>query len=157
MHSAKVSQIERRRIEAGFSARLHEILSEDFGHEKSLEIIGGASAREAFDMGRMLSESAPGNVPSLEHFSTVMDVWKAGGALDFVDVRLDENVWSFTVVRCAYADLYQDMGLPAGLAYNVSCIRDEHLARGYSDRLRLERSKTIVQGASACEFRFVWT
>lgn len=152
-----MTQLDRRRIEAEFAAKLHEILSGDFGPEKALEIIGRASAREAFEMGRKLADSAPGNAPCLEHFSTVMDVWKAGGALDFVDVRLEKGVWSFCVVRCGYADMYVDMGLPAGLAYNVSCIRDEHLARGYSDRLRLERSKTIVQGAPACEFRFIWT
>jgi hypothetical protein len=85
-----------------------------------------------------------------------METWKAGGALDFKDVSLQENTWSFTVTRCGYAELYSRMGLPPELAYAVSCLRDEHLARGYGEHLRLERSGTIVEGRPCCEFRFIW-
>lgn len=154
---SNIPQIERRRIEAELIGKLYMTLSEELGAEKALEMIGRATSRDAFETGRAFAAKAPGGEPSLEHFATMMDVWRAGGVLDFDNVRLEDGVWSFNMTRCGYAQMYREMGLPPELAYNVSCVRDAHLARGYSEHLRLERSSTIVEGAPVCDFRFIWT
>jgi hypothetical protein len=152
-----ITQMERRRIEAEQALRMYEALTDEFGKNKALEIIGRVSAAAAFEHGRELAAKAPEGEPSLKHFATIMDVWRAGEALDFKDERLSGDEWSFVVTRCGYVDLYREMGLPGELAYKISCIRDEHLARGYSQRLRLERPGVVALGASSCSFRFIWT
>ncbi|MCP4899587.1 MAG: L-2-amino-thiazoline-4-carboxylic acid hydrolase, partial [bacterium] len=35
-----------------------------------------------------------------------------------------------------------------------SCCRDEPHARGFNPRLRLERTKTLMEGADHCDFRY---
>lgn len=150
-------QIDRRRIEAQMALRMYHALAKELGAPKALEIIGSVASSDAREQGHAFAAKAPDNKPRLAHFATVMDLWRAGGALDFKDVRLTDDQWSFTVTRCGYAEMYRDMGLPTELAYNLSCIRDGHLAAGYSRRLRLDRPQTIVQGHTACVFRFTWT
>jgi hypothetical protein len=149
-------QIDRRRIEAEMALRMYHSLAREVGAPKALEIIGSVASSDAFEQGRALAAKAPENKPCLAHFATVMDLWRAGGALEFKDVRLADDQWSFTVTRCGYAEMYRDMGLPSDLAYNLSCIRDGHLAAGYSDRLTLDRPQTIVRGHTVCNFIFTW-
>jgi hypothetical protein len=151
-----VSQIDRRRIEAEMALRIYAELMPVMGEDRAMEIIKAAACADAREQGARLAKGACGE-PGLAHFATVMDVWRAGGALEFADVRLTDTVWSFTVTRCAYAEIYRDMGLPKKLAQVLSCARDAHLAAGYSPRLKLTRPETIVGGYPACGFTFTWT
>jgi len=151
-----MTQLERRRIEAEILVQVYETLTDRLGTDQALAVITETTERAARQAGAAFAASAPDG-PSLEHFATVIDVWRAGGALDFEDERLERGQWSFAVTRCSYADLYiHDMGLAPDLAFALSCARDAAFAAGYHPRLRLERSPTIAQGSSACLFRFVW-
>ena len=85
-----------------------------------------------------------------------MDCWRNGGALTTEDVRLEANRLSFAVTRCAYLEKYRSLGLPEELAGLISCCRDEPFAQGYSQRLALDRPRTLAQGAPACLFTFTW-
>ena len=58
------------------------------------------------------------------------------------------------MTRCGYADFYKELGLPE-LGYLFSCNRDFAMAEGFSRDIRLERTQTIMEGASHCDFRFV--
>jgi len=151
-----VRQIDRRRIEAEMALGIYTELVPVVGEDRAVEIIEAAACADAREQGARLAEGASGE-PSLAHFATVMDVWRSGGALDFADVRLTDTVWSFTVTRCDYAEIYREMGLPKKLANALSCARDAHLAAGYSPRLALTRPETIVGGFPACGFTFTWT
>ena len=45
------------------------------------------------------------------------------------------------------------MGLGA-IGHLLSCNRDGAFCTGYDDRIRLERTQTIMEGASHCDFRY---
>ena len=60
----------------------------------------------------------------------------------------------FNVSRCKYAEVYekddmQDLGLC------LSCNRDFPFTKGFNPDFKLIRSKTIMEGADVCDFRFV--
>jgi len=149
-------QLQRRRIEAEILAEAYAELCMDMPAHKALGIIERTCARAARGAGQSFAASAPEG-PSLRHFSGVVDIWRTGGALDIVHERLDGAAFSLTVTRCGYAALYlDDMDLAPELAFALSCIRDAAFAEGYSPKLRLVRSPTIIQGAPACEFRYEW-
>lgn len=151
-----MTQLERRRIEAEILAQVYETLKARMDLAQALAIIAETTERAARRAGADFAASAPDG-PGLEHFATVVDIWRAGGALDIDNVRMEDGVWSFNVTRCAYADLYiNDMGLAPELAYALSCGRDAAFAAGYFPGLRLERSPTIAQGSPSCLFRFAW-
>ncbi|GAB4270392.1 MAG: L-2-amino-thiazoline-4-carboxylic acid hydrolase [Deferrisomatales bacterium] len=155
MDPSEVPLLTRRRIEAAALAQVYRVLSDGLGEDAALEIIGRAVAADAREAGRRFAQAArPG--PSLEHFATVLDRWRAGGALTIEGVRCGGGLLEFRVTRCAYVEAYRAMGLPPALAYPLSCGRDAAFASGYRVGLTLERSPTLAEGSSACRFRFRW-
>jgi len=151
-----ITQFQRRRIEAEILADVHAVLRETMPGPEAVATIARATARAARRAGAAFAAAAPGG-PSLEHFFGVVALWRAGGALDVQDVALEGRTLRLTVTRCAYADLYlKDMGLSPELAQALSCSRDEAFAQGYSPRLRMERPRTLAQGAPHCSFLYRW-
>lgn len=151
-----ITQFQRRRIEAEILAEVHAVLCEDMPGPEAVAVIARATARAAHAAGAAFAAAAPGG-PTLEHFAGVVALWRAGGALDVEDVALEGRALRLSVTRCAYADLYiREMGLAPELARALSCSRDEAFARGYSPRLRMERPRTIAQGAPRCDFLYRW-
>ncbi len=144
----------RRRIEAEILARVYASLARRLGEEAAQEVIGEAVEAAAEASGRDFAAQAPEG-PGLAHFATVLDRWTEGGALELRDVRLAGDTLEFDVTRCAYAELYRSLGLPAALGYALSCRRDAAFARGYLPGLALDRSPTLAEGAPACRFRLV--
>jgi hypothetical protein len=64
-----------------------------------------------------------------------------------------EETWRFNVVRCRYAEMYRDLGM-ADLGATLSCNRDAALIEGFSETIQFERSQTLMQGASCCDFSY---
>ena len=155
MSETTIPLLEQRRIEAGMLAQVYDTLCADQGPDAALRIIRATLERAAEAAGQAFAAKAQGG-PCLKHFATVLDLWRGTGALDIEDVRLEGNELTFRVVGCRYAEAYRDMGLPEELVRTLSCVRDEPFARGYSDRLRLDRPETIAAGHPACGFRFIW-
>ena len=145
-----------RKAQAGLVARIRDGLEREVGSVRALDILREAVENDARDAGAAFARLAPAG-PSLEHFATVLDRWREGGALSIADVALKKDSLAFTVTDCAYARAYMDMGLDPGLGFTLSCARDEPFARGYSPKLSMRRTQTIMQGAPSCLFTFAWT
>ena len=144
-----------RTAQAGLVARIREALEREIGPERALAVLTEAVEEDARAAGDAFAAQAPA-APCLEHFATVLERWRAGGALTIEDVSLDGKTLSFAVTDCAYARSYADTGLDPDLGYALSCARDEPFARGYSPRLSMRRTQTIMQGSPRCLFTFTW-
>lgn len=142
-------------LEAGVLRRVYDEAVRMHGAETALDLIRRVQERSAFEAGRAFAAAAPGE-PCLEHFLKVLDVWQEGDAIHIEDLACEGGAATFRVTRCRYAERYREAGMPEPLLPLLSCARDEPFARGYSERLRLERPETIAGNAPACLFRFVW-
>ncbi len=60
---------------------------------------------------------------------------------------------SFNVTRCRYAEMYRALGLDE-LGGSLSCCRDFALVEGFNPEIELERTQTLMEGATHCDFRF---
>ncbi len=147
--------LERRGIEAAMLAQTYAVLVARLGRDEALAVIEDIVREAAFAAGKAFAAKAPQG-PSLEHFAAVAELWQAGGALVIENVARRDNVLSFAVTRCRYAETYREMGLPEELATRISCLRDGAFVAGYSDKLRLDRPGTIASGAVSCPFTFTW-
>lgn len=145
-----------RKAQAGLAARIRDGLEREVGPVRALAILREAIESDARDAGAAFARLAPAG-PCLEHFATVLDRWREGGALSIADAALEKNTLAFTVTGCAYARAYMDMGLDPELGFTLSCTRDEPFARGYSPKLSMRRTQTIMQGAPSCLFTFTWS
>lgn len=144
-----------RTAQAGLVARIRDALEKEIGPERTIAVLTEAVEEDARAAGEAFAAQAPAS-PCLEHFATVLERWRAGGALTIEDVNLKDGTLSFAVTDCAYARNYAEMNLDPQLGYALSCARDEPFAQGYSPRLSMRRTQTIMQGAPRCLFTFTW-
>ena len=145
-----VTHLERRKIEAGVLIPMLQAFQRAFGKERANEI-----AREVIrDLARQDgSRWAAQFGQDLEALRKVAGVWSAGGGLELQPLPAAEGKLEFNVTRCRYAEFYQELGLPE-LGALFHCSRDFEMAEGFGGGITLERTQTIMQGASHCDFRF---
>jgi hypothetical protein len=147
----EISRIEKRAIEASAVAPIIQAVAKRIGKEKALAILQEVNEKEAFQRGESIRNKL-GNtgIPEL-----VEDVatWGIGGVLEMEVLEQTSVTYHFNITRCPYFEKYHELGLTEyGVA--LSCCRDEPFARGFHPQLKLERSKTIMEGADYCDFRY---
>ena len=153
-HPEGLSMLEKRRIEAEILKEVYETLKESHGEEVAKKTIAESVRRSAIEQARQFAAAAPGGT-SLKAFQDVMPLWTKGGALEIEVKEQTDTTFTFNVVRCRYAETYKAMGL-GEIGHLLSCNRDGAFREGYDPRLKLERSQTIMQGASHCDFKYTY-
>ncbi|UPY38049.1 L-2-amino-thiazoline-4-carboxylic acid hydrolase [Sediminicoccus sp. KRV36] len=146
-----LSILEQRRIEAAFAKGIFEEMAATLGEEQATAILTRAIVKLARQAGATIAAEAP--APSIQHFADAMERWKLDDALRIEVLRQDETHFDFNVTRCRYAESYREMGL-AKLGAVLSCNRDGAFCEGYDPKLKLERTQTIMGGATHCNFRY---
>ena len=96
---------------------------------------------------------AEGSEPSLPGFRALLPQWQAGGALEMEMLEETPQNVNFNVTRCRYAEMYKEMGL-GHIGHLLSCNRDGTFCEGYDPSIQFERTQTIMNGASHCDFRY---
>lgn len=145
-----VTHLERRKIEAGVLIPMLQAFQRAIGKDRANEI-----AREVIrslarqDGGRWAAQFGH----DLDAMRKVAELWSAGGALELEPLPAAEGRLEFNVTRCRYAEFYQELGLPE-LGALFHCSRDFAMAEGFGGHIALERTQTLMQGASHCDFRF---
>ena len=151
-HPEGLSMLEKRRIEAEILKEVYETLKASHGEEVARKTIAASVRRSAIEQAKAFAATAPGG-PSLKAFQDVMPLWTKGGALEIEVKERTDTSFAFNVVKCRYAETYKAMGL-GEIGHLLSCNRDGAFCEGYDPRLKLERTQTIMQGASHCNFRY---
>jgi hypothetical protein len=151
-HPEGLSMLEKRQIEAEILKEVYETLKESHGEEVARTTIAESVRRSAIEQARAFAAAAPGG-PSLKAFQDVMPLWTKGGALEIEVKEQTDTTFTFNVVRCRYAETYKAMGL-GEIGHLLSCNRDGAFCEGYDPKLKLERTQTIMQGASYCDFKY---
>lgn len=147
--------LEQRRIEANIIKPIFEEMSQQLGAEKAKEILGSAIVKNAIAQGKAYAEASDGRTDLLA-FHALLPQWKANGALETEILEETPTSVSYNVTRCRYAEMYKQMGLQE-IGHLLSCGRDGTFCTGFDERIALERTQTIMQGASHCDFRYTWT
>lgn len=143
----------RRRIEAEFAKGVYEEMKAELGADAAKRILTNAIVKLARSTAASFAAQAPAGKPSLDHFRAIQSLWTAEDALRTEVLKSTETEFHFNVVRCRYSEMYRDMGL-AELGAVLSCNRDGAFCEGYDPKLKLERTQTLMGGASHCDFRY---
>lgn len=153
-HPDGLSMLEKRTIEAEILKEVYETLKASHGEAVAKKTIEESVRRSAIEQARQFAAAAPGGT-SLKAFQDVMPLWTKGGALEIEVKEQTDASFAFNVVRCRYAETYKAMGL-GEIGHLLSCNRDGAFCEGYDPKLKLERTQTIMQGASHCNFRYTY-
>lgn len=147
----RIGVLNRRLIEARILAPMLAAFARELGEARTHEIARAVIAEVARAQGAQLAGACGGD--SLAHFAETLVHWKADDALQVETREADEERLSFDVMRCRYAEMYRELGIPE-LGAVLSCQRDGALMEGFNPTVTLERSQTIMGGASHCDFRY---
>ncbi len=147
----QVGVLVRREIEARILGPMIDAFADAFGRERVLELVRSTIVEIARSQGRAMRMSGTGN--DLEDFADTMEAWKRGGALETNILANSGDSFDFNVTRCRYAEMYRELGMEE-LGSILSCARDYALIEGYNDSVDLTRTRTIMEGASHCDFRY---
>jgi predicted ArsR family transcriptional regulator len=147
----EISVLKRREIEARILGPVLDALSKKFGREAVIEAARDAIVTIARQHGRELQHLGDGN--SLNDFVQLLPMWEKDGGIELKIREQSDDSLSFDVVRCRFADMYRELGIPE-LGALLSCNRDYALIEGFNPDVELTRTQTIMEGASYCDFRF---
>jgi len=153
-HPDGLSMLEKRTIEAEILKEVYETLKASHGEAVAKKTIEESVRRSAIEQARQFAAATPGGT-SLKAFQDVMPLWTKGGALEIEVKDQGDSSFTFNVVRCRYAETYKAMGL-GEIGHLLSCNRDGAFCEGYDPKLKLERTQTIMQGASHCNFHYTY-
>jgi len=146
----------QRRIEAAFAKGVYDEMKAELGESEARRILSNAVIKLAKQAAADMAKQAPDGAPSLDAFRAIQPRWTAEDALRIDVVKSTDNEFHFNVTHCRYAEMYRAMGL-ADLGAVLSCNRDGAFCEGYDPRLTLQRTQTLMGGATHCDFRYQWS
>ncbi len=147
----QVGILTRREIEARILKPLLAKLETEVGPARAYELLAEVIEDMARGDGADMATAVAGR--DLEAFASAWEPWFRGGALTIEEHALSQDRWRFDVTRCRYAELYRELGL-ADVGSLLSCNRDAALIEGFSSEVVLERTQTLMEGATHCDFHY---
>jgi hypothetical protein len=147
-----IGVLKRREIEARILAPIIDALGKEFGRERVIEIVREKIVQIAREQGAALAKQMGGD--DIPRFVESTAAWTQDNALEIDVLEKSDASYSFNVTRCRYAEMYRALGIPE-LGAVLSCNRDFSLIEGFSSDIELNRTQTIMGGATHCDFRYV--
>ena len=130
-------------------------LQDDIGKEKFIEMLKTASIEAAQQNAQNLAKSLPKNdFKAFTAWSRDLDrFWQH--ALTFSIVEDTDKAFEIKVTECLWAKTFR--GMKAGdIGYAAICHGDYGYAEGFNPKIKMIRTKTLMQGHDCCDHRWVW-
>ena len=141
---AELTHLERRRIQMEYVIPLIRDLQELLGKDA----VNSALAERA----RRLEQSASCEKPvDFALMPEMAKVYAEGNALEYEVIASDADRFDIDVHHCRYAEMIDELG-GRDVGHLLLCNLDFAEARRLG--MRLERTRTRMQGASVCDFRY---
>jgi hypothetical protein len=147
----QLTLLKQRKIEANVLVPVIQAFESRFGKKDALDIVQKVIEEIALKQGCDLAEKDAGT--PMDKVDLLVSRFCEGGAMELEVLHKSADAYDFNVTRCRYAELYHEMGV-SDLGFVLSCSRDFSLTKGVSPKLKLLRTKTIMQGDAFCDFRF---
>lgn len=101
-------------------------------------------------MGQRIGGPVAGFFEMIDEESDEPDIYSAGLEAETVTASATEHI--SRVTECEWARYFREKHPTVG--YLVACSTDEAFARGFNETLRLQRTSTLMEGGSECDFRY---
>jgi hypothetical protein len=148
----RITHLKCREIQAPIVSSLIHGFAQEIGYEKTMEIAKKVISKNATRSGKKLAHEYSGNTIA-ELSKIVKEVWAKDDAMKIEIIRENDKELFFDVTYCGYAEMYEKMGIKE-LGSILSCSRDFPFMEGFNPDIKLTRTKTIMEGAEYCDFRY---
>jgi len=149
----KIGVLTRREVEARILAPVIDALGEKFGRDEVVEVVRAAIVELSQQQGAELADAMGGK--GCAAFQQSLQYWTKDDALHIDIKEQNETTLNFDVVRCRYSEMYRELGIPE-LGAVFSCNRDYALIEGFNPAANLQRTQTLMEGKSHCDFRYTF-
>jgi hypothetical protein len=144
--------IEQVKIQAQVLVPLVKTLRAELGEARANAIV----AKALGDYYRTLGEKAWRAQPDSDLGTKMASTWEqfaSGDALDYEVINKTPDAFDMNVTGCRYAKFFKELGEPE-LGFLLVCSMDFPMAEGFGADVQLNRTRTIMQGANHCDFRY---
>ncbi len=130
-------------------------LREEVGEKDFIEMVKRASERSGRDSAKGFARGLPSNdFDSFKSWVREADrFWQH--ALTFEIVEDSDTALEVKITECLWAKTFREMEA-SDIGYAGICHGDFAYAEGYNPKLRMERTKTLMQGDDHCDHRWLW-
>jgi hypothetical protein len=127
-------------------------LAAQLGREKFVDLLRAASD----EVVRKKTAGRPASVADLVSFASRLQNVPPiiQHALEAEIVEHTAEAFEYRVKKCLWAKAFRDMDA-ADIGYAMICYPDHAVAKGLNPKLRLIRTKTLMQGDDSCTLRYV--
>ena len=147
-----ITHLKCREIQAPIVASIINGFAGELGYDKAIEIAKKVINEDAILSGKAMAKKYSGN--SVTELSRIVkEVWGQDGAIEIKKIKETENELFFDVTHCGYVEIYEKLGIKE-LGFTLSCSRDFPFMEGFNPEIKLKRTKTIMEGAEYCDFRY---
>lgn len=128
-------------------------LGKELGRGKLIEMLKRSSYEENVKMGKQLS----GQIKSLDTFAGPFrdENSNLGKTIVREIVEDSEKAFEIRITACVEEIVFRDANAQ-DLGYACVCHADYGLPEGINPKLKLIRTKTLMQGHDCCNHRYVW-
>jgi len=124
------------------------------GKEKTREILGRLYLREFTEWARGIVEENPIN--SMEDFAAMNRRIFTSSRSHIMEItEATPTSYRERDTSCIFAKVCRDLDA-ADLGYVMFCATDFPLAKVFNPKMKLERTKTLMEGDDCCDFHYTW-
>jgi hypothetical protein len=127
------------------------------GRDKALEIIKKWTEKSVTEAVKNQMVKKP--IKSFEDFKSLRkEQEQSSGWKHMLTMTHPEETskkFSYNITECLWAKVFKDLNA-TDLGYILKCSHDFTMARAYHPKLRLKRTKTLMQGDSFCNHIYYW-
>jgi hypothetical protein len=131
-----------------------KLLAEDIGHDKLVATLQAALSRAAAEQMKKMAPPPPKNTLSAYLGLTDDTDYFWSHVLEKNWTEKKETAAEIRVTRCLWAETFRAAGA-ADIGYAAICHGDFAAASAFNPKIRLFRTKTLMQGHDCCNHRWV--
>jgi len=139
----------------GFFLPIIRNLGSDRGKNEYLEALKLAAEKAGTQSGQFMAKSSP--EISLAAYTSILKnpdpFWQHALTTEIVEDR--EKAFEIKVTECLWAKTFRE-AQAGDIGYATICYQDYAMSQGFSSKLKMIRSKTLMQGHDYCNHRWVW-
>ncbi|OGU57010.1 MAG: hypothetical protein A2V66_05440 [Ignavibacteria bacterium RBG_13_36_8] len=147
-----LTQRQFMRVRYGDSMNMMKALEKEMGKDKTIEFLKKATTERMTNAGKTQAERSPDN-----SFKTYVDQFRNGydNTLTIKIVEDTEKAFELEVTECIWASTFLDAKM-GDFGYAWVCWGDYAWAESFNPKIKMVRDKTLMQGHSCCNHRYIW-
>lgn len=141
------------RSENGAYIRFIRALRREVGDPETVRLLSVNTAAWGREVGERQAASAPDR--TFQSFTATFRPPNYANQLTHEIVEDTDSAFGLRVTECVWASVFREAGLGGDVGHAAICNMDYHWPQAFNPAIRMERTRTLMQGHDHCNHRYV--